>query len=312
MTVRERLTDARQTFTKAEIKVIREMLANYPVGALTTVSSLARRARVSDPTVVRLAAKLGFEGFGSLQQALLAEVEAHLNSPLTILAGQREAVARDNHVQGFLDEAAGATRAAAGEIVPAQFEAAATLLTDTRKRLLCLGGRFSRYLAGILRQHMQQLRPHVELLTEGEAELADRLVDVGARDVLAVYDFRRYQANVVHFAGEAHRRGCRVILVTDRWRSPIAEIADVVFPLPVESSSPFDSMVPALAVTEALIAAAAGRARDLDDRLEAIEHLRADYRAATGAPPPAPARRQMVGPETARVPAAARRRRPVP
>lgn len=280
MIVRDQLTDLRQSFTKAESKVIRELLANYPVGALTTASSLARRARVSDPTVVRLAHKLGYDGFGALQQQLLAEVEAHLNSPLTILASRRDAVDQGDTLRPFFENTAAATRAAADEIVPAQFDAAAGLLMDARRRLFCLGGRFSRHLAGILRWHMQQMRSQVELLAEPESELADRLVDVGAKDVLVVYDFRRYQPNIVHFAREAHRRKCTTILVTDRWRSPIADVADIVFPLPVESSSPFDSMVPALALTEALIAASARRADKLDARLEEIERIRSGFRAA--------------------------------
>ena len=184
MTVRERLTDTRQKFTKSEVKVVRELLANYPVGGLTTVSGLARRAHVSDPTVVRLAHKLGFDGFGDLQNKLLAEVEAHLNSPLTILAGRRNEAAKDDDLlQHFLDRMAASTRGAGTEIMPAQFAAAAGLLVDRRNRVLCLGGRFSRHLAGVLRSHLQQLRSGVELLQEPEVELADRLIDVGRRDV---------------------------------------------------------------------------------------------------------------------------------
>lgn len=279
MTVRDRLTDPGQSFTKAETKVVRELLANYPVGGLTTASGLARRARVSDPTVVRLAAKLGYDGFADLQRSLIAEVDAHLNSPLTILAGRGRGLDGEGLPGRYLSEMAHATRAAGDGIVAAEFGAAVDLLTDRRKRVLCLGGRFSRHLAGVLRSHLQQLRPGVENLAEAEAELPDRLIDVGPRDVLAVYDFRRYQANIVHFAREARDRGCGVVLVTDGWRSPISAFAEVVLPVPVEASSPFDTMVPALALTEALIAAATARlAERLDDRLGEIERIRSRHR----------------------------------
>ncbi len=285
MTVRERLTDGRLTFTRSEIKVIRELLSNYPVGGLTTVSGLARRAHVSDPTVVRLAHKLGFDGFADLQRTLLAEVEAHLNSPLTILAGRRGENAPDDRLQAFLRGMAASTQTAADEVVPAHFDAASSLLADTGKRVLCLGGRLSRHLAAILRWHLTQLRPGVELLTEQEIDLADCLVDIGPRDILVVYDFRRYQGNIVYFATQAQARGCKTILVTDRWQSPIADTAEIVFPVPVEAASVFDTMVPALALTEALIAAVARRSENqLADRLEAIEHIRVGYRAAFDGP----------------------------
>ena len=282
MTVRDRLTDPCRSFTKAEMKVVRELLANYPVGGLTTVSSLARRAHVSDPTVVRFVTKLGYEGFGDLQKSLLAEVEDHLNSPLTILAGRGRGSVGDDPLGQFLSEMATATRAGGDEIVTADFKAAADVLVDRRKRILCLGGRFSRHLAGILRWHLQQLRSQVENLVDPEMELPDRLIDVGSRDVLVVYDFRRYQANVVHFAQEAHSRGCKIILMTDTWRSPISDFADIVLPVPVASSSPFDTMVPALALTEALIAAVTARvAGQLDERLQEIESIRSRYHGGT-------------------------------
>jgi DNA-binding MurR/RpiR family transcriptional regulator len=286
MTVQERLTDGGRNFTPSEIKVVRQLLANYPVSGLTTISGLAKRSHVSDPTVVRLAYKLGFDGFADMQEQLLAEVEAHLNSPLTILAGKRKKGAHTDLLRHFLDDMAVAVRSAADEIVRPHFEQAADLLADRRKRVLCLGGRFSRHLAAILRWHLQQLRSAVEMLNEPEVELADRLADVGPRDVLVVYDLRRYQENVVFFAGEAHARGCKTILFTDKWQSPIAANADIVFPIPVESASPFDTMVPALALTEVLIATVTGRLADrVDGRLEEIERLRTASRMASSGSP---------------------------
>lgn len=284
MTVRDRLTDANQAFTKSEVKVVRELLANYPVGGLTTISGLAKRAHVSDPTVVRLAHKLGFDGFADFQKNLLAEVEAHLSSPLTILAERRRDTARDDRLQQFLEGMAEATRATSDGILPGHFETAADLLVNPRSRILCLGGRFSRHLAGIMRWHLQQLRPRVELLADPEYELADRLIDICRHDVLVVYDFRRYQPNVIQFSAEAHGRGCKTILITDKWRSPIATTAEIVFSIPVESASPFDTMVPALAITEALIAAVTARSgHKVDDRLESIERIRGDYWSALAA-----------------------------
>ena len=121
MTVQERLTDGGRNFTPSEIKVVRQLLANYPVSGLTTISGLAKRSHVSDPTVVRLAYKLGFDGFAAMQEQLLAEVEAHLNSPLTILAGKRKKGAHTDLLRHFLDDMAGAVRSAADEIVRPHF-----------------------------------------------------------------------------------------------------------------------------------------------------------------------------------------------
>src|SRR6476660_10271304 len=84
--VRDRLLEPNRNFSNSEMKAVRVLLGNYPAAGLTTVSKLAKQAGVSDPTVLRLAQRLGFEGFAEMQEALLAEVEAHMRSPLTLPA----------------------------------------------------------------------------------------------------------------------------------------------------------------------------------------------------------------------------------
>ena len=70
-------------------------------------------------------------------------------------------------------------------------------------------------------------------------------------------------------------------MFTDPWRSPISGLADAVLAGPVESPSPFDSKIVALAQTEAL-AGAVARQRPVETRrrLAAIEAARQDGEAA--------------------------------
>lgn len=75
MSVRDRLTDGAIDFTRSELKIIRELLSNYPASGLNTVAHLASVAGVSDPTVVRLVNKLGFSGYPEFQAALVSEVQ---------------------------------------------------------------------------------------------------------------------------------------------------------------------------------------------------------------------------------------------
>src|SRR3546814_13445745 len=63
----------------------------------------------------------------------------------------------------------------------------------------------------------------------------------------------------LEFARQAEARGAHVVLFTDPWMSPIAEIADVVIIASVEVDSPYDSLAPAVAQIEALVAHAVVR-----------------------------------------------------
>jgi DNA-binding MurR/RpiR family transcriptional regulator len=141
------------------------------------------------------------------------------------------------------------------------------------------------------------MRPGTELIDGTASDLVDRLADIGPRDVLAVYDYRRYQADIVRFASEAAARGARVVLFTDRWKSPVARVARVCLTVPIEASSPFDTMVPPLAQTEAVVAGLTAALGDAwRERAEAIERVRVDNRITMDdlgrRPEPAPKRRR--------------------
>ncbi|MDP9138023.1 MAG: SIS domain-containing protein, partial [Pseudomonadota bacterium] len=73
-------------------------------------------------------------------------------------------------------------------------------------------------------------------------------------------------------------RGATVIVITDPWSSPAARHADAVLAAEVASPSPFDSMVPACALTEALIAELTVReGRKGRSRIQDLEALREGY-----------------------------------
>lgn len=265
-------------FTAAERRVADALLARYPSAALETVAALARRAGVSEPTVLRLVAKLGFEGFPAFQAAILREVDARLTSPATAFAAQPVSV-DDPHAAALGMMAAMLQRAAA-ETMPAAFDAMVALATGPR-RLLIIGGRYSTLLAQRLTWHLEQMREGVALVPLTAGRIFDPLAGVDRQTAVIAFDFRRYQPEILAFCRAAKARGAAIGLFTDPWRSPIAGLAEAVLAGPVESPSPFDSKIVALAQTEAL-AGAVARQRPVETRrrLAAIEAARHDGEAA--------------------------------
>lgn len=281
--VRTALKQREETLTVAERRVVAVLLANYPSAALTSISQLASQAGVSDPTVHRLVLKLGFEGYPEFQRALLAEVDARMNSPLSRL----ESSAGEPHAEDTLQTMLGSLTLAIGKTAELasreDFERTVSLLADPGRTVLCCGGRASGFFAAWLAVLLSQVRArarHVEPSLERGSEL---LADLAPGDVLVVYDYRRYQESVVHFARAAHDLGAQVVLFTDEWRSPIASFADAVLVSYVQSASPFDTKVPVIAQTESIVAALVQRAPiEAKARLKRIEALRTG-RVAEGA-----------------------------
>lgn len=278
MAIRDRLTDGEIAFTRAELKIVRQLLSNYPAAGLNTVAHLAAAADVSNPTVVRFANKLGFEGYPEFQAALLSEVQERMSSPLSMLDTRKPSLEQENFYQYFLRASIHALEASMQMLPPDDFEAAIDAAADLNMRVHCLGGRFSGFLAGLLWSHMKQLRGETRWINGSQADQVDQLVDLGKRDVLFVYDYRRYQIDTIRFARQSAKQGARIVLFTDRWVSPIAEFAAVTLMAPVDTVSPYDTMVPAIAQTEALIAGLTARlANQSRGRIERMEELRRSY-----------------------------------
>jgi DNA-binding MurR/RpiR family transcriptional regulator len=89
------------------------------------------------------------------------------------------------------------------------------------------------------------------------SERAAAVADLRKKDVVVVFDFRRYERDTLELARAARAASARIVLLTDPWLSPVAEIADAVLPAQVTGPSPFESLTPTLAVVETLITAVA-------------------------------------------------------
>ena len=94
--------------------------------------------------------------------------------------------------------------------------------------------------------------------------------------MLVVFDYRRYQTDTIESARVAASRGCQVILFTDPWLSPASAFARQVLVTSVETVGPFDSLVGAMAVVEAVIAAVLRKlGARAEARMQSLERLRA-------------------------------------
>lgn len=263
VTVAERLHLKLAELTPAERKVARALLAEYPIRGLEPVAKLAATAGVSAPTVIRLVSKLSFDSYAGFQRSLKSEVSARLSSPLTVHAG-RSADRQDGDVLSRAEQVfCEGIKSSFGRLPRAEFEHAIRLLADPRRSVTMIGGRFSWMLAEYLAANLRMLRSDVHVVASVGADRTSKLLDIGRRDVLVAFDYRRYQHDTARAAGMAKERGATLIAFTDPYLSPLAAHADVILTSSVQSTSPFISLTPALAVVEAVVTALLDRLGDL-------------------------------------------------
>jgi DNA-binding MurR/RpiR family transcriptional regulator len=263
------------SLTPAEQRIIDILFSSNLLAGLDTVAKLAARARVSGPTVLRLAAKLGFESYPGFQDFLKGEIEVRLASPLQQLGSKKSKTLGGSLATEAETVFSGAIRRTLSRIDDATLKRVTALLIDPSRSISLIGGQFTHHLAEILFGHLHQLRARTHILRNGVASLQEQMVDIGRRDVLVVFDIRRYQEDIIRLAELAKQQRATIVLITDPLLSPIARSANIVLTCDLDSPSPYDSLVTCMVVVETLVAALTRATNDRSlRRLTEIEKLR--------------------------------------
>ena len=254
------ISDAiKDTFPKlshAEKRVARSMLSDYPASCLGSVASIAERAGVSAPSVIRFTKSLGYESFVEFRDAVLTEMSERSKGPLdrarrmeeTSSAGDRASKASERinilaaHASSDLDA-----------IPQTEWDQVVALLADKKRTIYVAGGRFSTAVARILALNLQLLRPNVMLLDDLDQKDKGCLLDMNRRSVFIVFDFARYQKNIIRAAHVAKQKGATIVLISDGELSPIKTDASIVLPISTDSFLPLSGMATATAITEILL-----------------------------------------------------------
>lgn len=275
MEVAQRIAEARDVLTKAERRAAEVVLQRPQTVAFGTVAELAGRSRVGAATVVRMAGKLGYDGFTGMQAAVQAELEGRLRPAVERI---RRARPGDDVIERALRREAVNVQETLEALDRPAFDRAVGLLADPARRVRVVSGEATRGVAIQAVGMLHALRRSVELLDGNPVKVAAEIAEVAPGDVLVAVDLRRYEAWVVAAAERVAGRGGHVIALTDSTLSPLAAISAATFVVAAEGAGPFDSHVGTLALLNALVTGVADRAPgEAGPRLDAIE---AAWRAA--------------------------------
>ncbi|SHE81598.1 transcriptional regulator, RpiR family [Ferrithrix thermotolerans DSM 19514] len=263
-TVSSALRSIKPSLSKAELRVAEALLSNYPVSGITTASALAAQAGVSDPTVTRLVARLGFASFSEMRDSLLKELELRLAPPRYSDPLRGDRTFKEFGVSAAMELANQIQRSMNG-LLDEEIKRAVDLLGDIRRDLYITGGRASRTVAMQASWTMEVIRPKVRFLEDSEGARINALLDISKGTTVLLLDYRRYQREAVEFARSVKEAGASLIVMTDPFLSPASAYADVVLTSEIEGLSPFNTMVPTLALVELLTALVARNIFGKDD-----------------------------------------------
>lgn len=277
MEVTERIAKAGATLTPAERRVAEVVLEHPQLVAFGTVAELAERAGSGAATVVRLAGKLGYDGFTGLQAAVQHTLSVQLRPAAERI---REPAATDaiaRHLQAELDNVHNTLHAVDAGALADVVERAATAA-----RVFVISGDASGGVARQMVNELRSLRDSVELIDGNDVAVRRAVALLHTDDMVIAIDVRRYDRWLVEAVDIAANRGAFLVAFTDSLLSPLAGSAARTFTVAAAGVGPFDSHVGTLALANLLVAAVADRVRSsATERFDRAEQAWQAVRALT-------------------------------
>lgn len=265
------------SFSKGQRLLARYITEAYDKAAFMTASRLGKTVGVSESTVVRFAADLGYDGYPSMQKAMQEMVLNRLTS-VQRLGVASDRIANQDVVSMVLQSDADKLRQTAELLDREEFKSAVDAISRA-KRIYILGARSAAPLASFLGYYLNFMFNNVHIVTaSGASEMFEKLIGADSEDVVVAFSFPRYSAATVKGAQYCRTTGATVIGFTDSRLSPLGQHCDHVLLAKSDMVSVVDSIVAPLSVINALlVAVAAGREAVLTKTFDALERVWEEY-----------------------------------
>ena len=242
----------RPRLSPGQRRIAQYLIEHITEAAFLSITDLAERVGVSQPSVTRFAAAVGFSGYPALREKLQSIA-------LSTLAGGPVAddESRGNELQAAVDaEIENLENLRRDFADPDQMIELGRKLSESTP-LTILGLRISASLAEYFAYAARRIHPDVRLVTRGGSVAYDALLqsrEAGGTWVLA-FSMPRHAQETLTALRVARSAGLKVALVTDLALGHLADEADAVFSTGTGSRLVFDSYAAPGVIAAALLQA---------------------------------------------------------
>lgn len=264
-------------FSKGQKRIAQYIQEHYESAAFMTAFKLGETVGVSESTVVRFAAELGFDGYPQLQKAMQELIRSKLTTVQRIEV-TRARMADDEVLDNVMAYDMANIRQTLEELPRDVFYEAVDAIVEAR-RVYIFGAGSCRALANFLAYYLKLLLPDIHLIyTSSETEILEEMLQIGEQDAIIGLSFPRYSSKAVKTVHFAHSRQAKIIAITDSVLSPIAEYASYLLLAHSDMATIVDSLVAPLSIINALLVAVSLKKMDSNAaRLTELEQLWETY-----------------------------------
>ena len=263
--------------SKSHKKIASYIMDHYDTAVFMTAATLGKEIGLSESTVVRVAAGLGYDGYPKFQKAQEEWVKSKWNS-LQQMGAKYGNSSQSEILTSVIRADMEKMEDTIHNLDPAAFETAVSSILEA-KHVYVIGLRSCEPLASFLSFYLSMIRGDVmQLKTTSTTELFEQMIRVSDEDVVIGISFPRYSMRTLKAMEFANDRNAKVITITDSVHSPMNLYSSCNLLARSDMVSIVDSLVAPLSVINALVVALCVKAPEQASKnLKDLEEVWANY-----------------------------------
>ncbi len=238
--------------TNTEQQLVKTLTMHPSAGLYMSASELASSAGVHPSSAVRLAKKLGFEGYLEFRRALQSNLQRPSASAALRIERTVAATAGGDVLHQLLHKELQTLGQLAEVISQTQIDQAAKVLLSARNLMVWASGN-AKVLADLLDRRLRRAGFACQNIASEGRELAERLVPLRAGDVLVCFAFRREPAELAQALMHARECDAITILIADNLAHTLVTQADITLAAPRGEDEEFLTLTVPMLITNALV-----------------------------------------------------------
>lgn len=275
--IAQRIRNIYSTLSKGHKKIANAILNDYDKAAYLTASRLGRMVGVSESTVVRFAAELGFEKYSEFQRAVQELVRTRL-TPNQRIEVTKQRIGRGDILESVIESDINKIRYTLDKLDRKVFDKSVDAILEAR-HIYITGARSTEPLAKILAYNLSLIFDNVKFVSPtSSSEVFEQMYSVGEKDTLIAFSFPRYSSKVVNAVKFASQNCAKVVVFTDSEISPLAEYASFLITAQSDMASFMDSLVAPLSIINAIVVEITHRKeKEIRARFDSLEKIWDEY-----------------------------------
>lgn len=272
-----RIETEMKNMSKGQKSIASYILNNYDKATFMTAAALGKKVGVSESTVVRFAAYLGYSGYPSLQKALQDIVKDKLTT-LQRVDMTNELFKDNDIVESVMNLDIAKIRMTLEHINREEFNKAVESISNA-DNIYVLGTRSSFALSQFMTFYLNYMFKHVRNVNSNSSSgIFDQIFKISKNDVFIAIGFPRYSMTTIKATRFAKDKNATTIAITDRETSPLGESADITLVARSDVISFVDTLVAPLSLINSLIVALAVKNKDdIPGTFNELENIWKEY-----------------------------------